>query len=70
VNKVQYLNYNLFQLSQILYPDFGVVDAFISMESESRHNGNPVDTMLALASVDPIPLDMLTQKLFINCIGL
>jgi uncharacterized protein (DUF362 family) len=56
------LHYNLFQLSQIVYPDLGVVDAFVSMEGAGPIDGTPVDTRLALASVDPLALDSLGAK--------
>jgi uncharacterized protein (DUF362 family) len=56
------LHYNLFQLSQIVYPDLGVVDAFVSMEGAGPIDGTPVDTRLALASVDPLALDSLGTK--------
>jgi len=57
------LHYNLFQLSQIAYPDLGVVDAFTSMEGDGPINGTPVDTRMALASVDPLALDTLGVKI-------
>ena len=56
------LHYNLFQLSQIVYPDLGVVDAFVSMEGAGPIDGTPVDTRLVLASVDPLALDSIGTK--------
>jgi uncharacterized protein (DUF362 family) len=57
------LHYNLFQISQIAYPDLGVVDAFTSMEGDGPIDGTPVDTKLAFASVDPLALDTLGTKI-------
>ena len=63
VKKDDVLHYNLFQLSQIVYPDLGVVDAFESMEGDGPVNGSPIDTKLALASLDPLALDTLGTKI-------
>lgn len=63
MTKDNILHYNLFQLSQIVYPNLGVVDAFTSMEGDGPINGTPVDTRLALASVDPLALDTLGAKI-------
>ena len=57
------LHYNLFQLTQIVYPDLGVVDAFTSMEGDGPIDGTPIETRLALASVDPLALDTLGTKI-------
>jgi len=57
------LHYNLFQLTQIVYPDLGVVDAFTSMEGDGPIEGTPIDTRLALASTDPLALDTLGTKI-------
>ena len=63
LTKDMVLHYNLFQLSQIVYPDLGVVDAFTSMEGDGPIDGTPVDTRLALAGVDPLALDTLGTKI-------
>jgi uncharacterized protein (DUF362 family) len=57
------LHYNLFQIAQIAYPDLGVLDAFTSMEGDGPIDGTPVDTRLALASIDPLALDFLGTKI-------
>jgi uncharacterized protein (DUF362 family) len=57
------LHYNLFQLSQIVYPDLGVIDAFTSMEGDGPIDGTPVETKLALASTDSLALDALGTKI-------
>lgn len=57
------LNYNMFHLAQEIYPDLGVIDGFEAMEGDGPTNGTPVDARIALASLDPLALDMLTTKL-------
>lgn len=57
------LNYNMFHLAQEIYPDLGVIDGFEAMEGDGPTSGTPVDARLALASLDPLALDMLTTKL-------
>lgn len=57
------LNYNMFHLAQEIYPDLGVIDGFEAMEGDGPTGGTPVDARLALASLDPLALDMLTTKL-------
>jgi uncharacterized protein (DUF362 family) len=63
LTKDMVLHYNLFQIAQIAYPDLGVVDAFTSMEGDGPIDGTPVDTRLALASIDPLALDFLGTKI-------
>lgn len=57
------LHYNLFQIAQETYPDLGVIDGFESMEGDGPVNGTPLDTRLALASVDPLALDSLGTRI-------
>jgi uncharacterized protein (DUF362 family) len=57
------LNYNMFHLAQEIYPDLGVIDGFEAMEGDGPTSGTPVDARVALASLDPLALDMLTTKL-------
>lgn len=57
------LNYNMFHLAQEIYPDLGVIDGFIAMEGNGPTGGTPVDTRLALASLDPLAMDTLATKL-------
>lgn len=63
MTKDMVLHYNLFQLSQIAYPDLGVVDAYTSMEGNGPIDGIPLETRMALASVDPLALDTLGTKI-------
>lgn len=61
------LHFNLFQLaSQGIYPDLGVVDAFESMEGDGPINGTPIDTKLAMASLDPLALDCVGTKMMLK----
>ncbi len=57
------LHYNMFSLAREIYPDLGVIDAFESMEGNGPVRGTPVDTRLALASLDPLALDTFATKL-------
>ena len=62
MTKDMVLHYNLFQLSQIAYPDLGVVDAYTSMEGNGPIEGIPLETRIALAGVDPLALDTIGTK--------
>jgi len=57
------LNYNMFHLAQEIYLDLGVIDGFVAMEGNGPGNGTPVDTRLALVSLDPLAMDTLATKL-------
>jgi uncharacterized protein (DUF362 family) len=57
------LHYNMFQLAREIYPDLGVMDGFVGMEGNGPVGGTPVDARLALASRDPLAMDVLTTKL-------
>jgi uncharacterized protein (DUF362 family) len=57
------LNYNMFHLAQEIYPDLGVIDGFEAMEGNGPAGGTPVDTRMALASLDPLAMDTLATKL-------
>ena len=57
------LNYNMFHLAQEIYPDLGVIDGFVAMEGNGPGGGTPVDTRMALASLDPLAMDTLATKL-------
>lgn len=63
LSKDMTLHYNLFQLAQEVFPDLGVIDAFVSMEGNGPISGTPVDTRLALASLDPLAMDTLGTKI-------
>ena len=57
------LHYNMFHLAQEIYPDLGVIDGFEAMEGNGPVGGTPVDARVALASVDPLALDVLAIKI-------
>jgi uncharacterized protein (DUF362 family) len=57
------LHFNMFHLAQQIYPDLGVIDGFVGMEGNGPVGGTPVDARLALASLDPLALDVMTTKL-------
>jgi hypothetical protein len=57
------LHYNMFHLAQEIYPDLGVIDGFEAMEGNGPVGGTPVDTRIALASLDPLAMDVLATKL-------
>lgn len=61
------LHFNLFQLAtQGIYPDLGIIDGFESMEGDGPINGTPVDTKIALASLDPLALDCIGTKMMLK----
>lgn len=57
------LHYNMFHLAQQIYPDLGVIDGFKAMEGNGPASGTPVDARVALASRDPLAMDILTTKI-------
>lgn len=57
------LNYNMFHLAQEIYPDLGVIDGFEAMEGNGPARGTPVDAKVALASMDPLAMDILATKI-------
>jgi len=57
------LHYNMFHLAQEIYPDLGVIDGFEAMEGNGPVGGTAVEAKVALASTDPLALDILTTKI-------
>ena len=57
------LHYNMFHLAQEIYPDLGVIDGFVAMEGNGPVGGTPVDARVALASMDPLAMDILATKI-------
>ena len=57
------IHFNMFHLAQEIYPDLGVIDGFVAMEGNGPVGGTPVDARVALASLDPLALDVLATKL-------
>ncbi len=62
-SKEAVLHYNMFHLAQNVYPDLGVIDGFEAMEGNGPVGGTPVDTRVALASLDPLAMDTLATKM-------
>jgi len=57
------IHFNMFHLAQEIYPDLGVIDGFTAMEGNGPVGGTPLDARVALASRDPLALDILTTKM-------
>lgn len=57
------LHYNMFHLAQKIYPNLGVIDGFLAMEGNGPVGGTPVDARIALASTDPLAMDILATRL-------
>lgn len=57
------LHYNMFTVAQEIFPDLGVIDGFVSMEGNGPTAGTPIDTRIALASIDPLAMDCLGTKI-------
>lgn len=57
------LHFNMFHMAQHVYPDLAVIDGFTGMEGDGPSRGTPVDTRVALASVDPLAADVLGARL-------
>jgi uncharacterized protein (DUF362 family) len=57
------LHYNMFHLAQEIYPNLGVIDGFVAMEGNGPTGGTPVDARIALASMDPLAMDILATKI-------
>ena len=53
----------MFHLAQEIYPDLGVIDGFVAIEGNGPTSGTPVDTRVALASTDPLAMDILATKI-------
>ena len=57
------LHFNMFHLAQEVWPDLAVIDGFTGMEGDGPSRGTPVDSRIALASVDPVAADTLGARL-------
>jgi uncharacterized protein (DUF362 family) len=56
-------HFNMFHLAQEVYPDLALIDGFEGMEGDGPSRGTPVDSRIALASVDPLAADTLSARL-------
>jgi uncharacterized protein (DUF362 family) len=57
------LHFNMFHMAQHIYPDLAVIDGFTGMEGDGPSRGTPVDSRIAIASVDPLAADILGTRL-------
>jgi len=57
------IHFNMFHLAQEVYPDVAVIDGFTGMEGDGPSRGTPVDSRIAVSSVDPLAADVLSARL-------
>lgn len=55
-------HFNMFHLAQEVYPRLAVIDGFVGMEGDGPSRGTPIDSRLAVASVDALAADTLGAK--------
>ena len=60
--KNNFCHFNMFHLAQEIYPDLSVIDGFEGMEGNGPTHGTPVDSRVAIASLDPLSADTLATK--------
>lgn len=60
--KNNFCHFNMFHLAQEIYPDLSVIDGFEAMEGNGPTHGTPVDSQVAIASLDPLAADTLATK--------
>jgi uncharacterized protein (DUF362 family) len=56
-------HFNMFHLAQEIFPDLAVIDGFTGMEGDGPSRGTPIESRIALASVDPLAADTLGARL-------
>jgi uncharacterized protein (DUF362 family) len=57
------IHFNMFHMAQEVYPDLAVIDGFAGMEGDGPSRGTPVDSRIAVSSVDPLAADVLSTRL-------
>ena len=57
------IHFNMFHMAQEVYPDLAVIDGFTGMEGDGPSRGTPVDSRIAVASLDPLSADVLSARL-------
>jgi len=55
-------HYNMFHLSQEVYPDLAVIDGFVGMEGSGPVGGTAFDSRVALAGLDALAVDTIGTK--------
>jgi uncharacterized protein (DUF362 family) len=53
----RYFNYNMFLMSQYVYPDLTLIDGFVGMEGKGPLFGDPIEVGVAIASTDTVAAD-------------
>jgi uncharacterized protein (DUF362 family) len=56
------LHFNMFHMAQHVFPDLAVIDGFTGMEGDGPSRGTPVESRIAVASVDPLAADVLAAR--------
>lgn len=57
------IHFNMFHMAQHVFPDLAVIDGFTGMEGDGPSRGTPVDSRIAVASIDPLAADVLSARL-------
>ena len=57
------IHFNMFHMAQEVWPDVAVIDGFTGMEGDGPSRGTPVDSRIAVSSVDPLAADVLGARL-------
>jgi uncharacterized protein (DUF362 family) len=57
------IHFNMFHMAQHVFPDLAVIDGFTGMEGDGPSRGTPVDSRIAVASVDALAADVLSARL-------
>jgi uncharacterized protein (DUF362 family) len=56
------IHFNMFHMAQHVFPDLSIIDGFTGMEGDGPTRGTPVDSRVAIASVDPVAADVLGAR--------
>ncbi len=57
------IHFNMFHMAQEVWPDLAAIDGFTGMEGDGPSRGTPVDSRIAVSSVDPLAADVLSARL-------
>jgi uncharacterized protein (DUF362 family) len=55
-------HYNMFHIAQEIYPELAVIDGFEGMEGNGPAWGTPIESKVALASLDPLAADITATR--------
>ena len=56
-------HFNMFHMSQEVFPDLAVIDGFVGMEGKGPGWGTPIESHIALAGMDALAVDTLATKI-------